>query len=101
MATLHWRSDEGWPYADSHHELADPVGEPDWDLLSLHARTPTMFDTLEPIEHQVVAARYGLEDREPMSMKQIRRETGLGHDEVRVALGSGLAKLRVALGEQS
>lgn len=99
MTANSWRSDEGWPYRDSGGDVADPVTEPDWDLLSLRASRPTLFDCLSPLEHQVVVLRYGLDTTPPMSMKQLRNETGLPPDEIRAALGAGLAKLRAALGD--
>lgn len=99
MSETAWRSDEGWPYRDVGGDVADPVREPDWDLLSLRASKPTLFDSLSPLEQEIVVHRYGLADAPPMSMKQIRQETGLPPDEVRAALGSGLAKLRAALAD--
>jgi DNA-directed RNA polymerase sigma subunit (sigma70/sigma32) len=99
MTATPWRSDEGWPYRDIGGDVADPVREPDWDLLSLRASRPTLFETLSPLEQRIVISHYGLEDNSPMTMKEIRHETGLPADEVRAALGSGLAKLRAALAD--
>jgi DNA-directed RNA polymerase sigma subunit (sigma70/sigma32) len=99
MTTSPWRSDEGWPYRDLGGDVADPVREPDWDLLSLRASRPKLFDTLSPLEQRIVTSRYGLADHAPMSMKEIRHETGLPAEEVRAALGSGLDKLRAALAD--
>jgi DNA-directed RNA polymerase sigma subunit (sigma70/sigma32) len=101
MTAPQWRSDEGWPYRDAGSDVADPVVEPDWDLLSLRASRPGLFDCLSPLEHQVVMSHYGLDDEVPMSIKQLRQETGLAPDELRAALGTGLAKLRSALGDSA
>lgn len=101
MPTAHWRSDEGWPYADEGSDVRDRGAETDWDLLALHALAPTLLDCLEPLERTVVVARFGLDTKAPRSMKEIRRETGIGNDELRAALGSGIAKLRSELSESS
>jgi DNA-directed RNA polymerase sigma subunit (sigma70/sigma32) len=101
MADPRWRSDEGWPYRDSEGDVADPWAEPDWDVLSLHARAPHLFDHLDPLERQVVTARFGLGDGSPRSMKDLRRETGLDNDRLRTALGTGLAKLRAELSDDA
>jgi hypothetical protein len=99
MAGEAWRSDEGWPYTDSEQDVPDLLGGPDWDVLSLHARSPHLFDGLEPMERRVVLARFGLETGGPRSMKALRRETGLDNDQLRTVLGSGIAKLRAELSD--
>lgn len=99
MAGQRWRSDEGWPYADWDGEVADPGGEPDWDVLSLHQAAPHLFDCLDPLEKQVVMARFGLAGGGQRSMKELRRETGLDGAALRCALGSGIAKLRAELAD--
>jgi DNA-directed RNA polymerase sigma subunit (sigma70/sigma32) len=99
MATASFANDDGWPYADTGRELADPVSEPDWDLLSLHTDSAGLLAQLDPVERSVLVARFGLGGGQAQSMKDIRRTTGLDHDEVRAALGSGLAKLRAGLSE--
>lgn len=99
MAGQGWRSDEGWPYDDREREVPDRLPEQDWDLLSLHAQAPHLFDRLEPMERHVVRARFGLEDGGPRSMKALRQETGLDHDQLRAVLGSGIARLRAELAE--
>ncbi len=101
MTTPSFASDDGWPYADTGRELADPNSEPDWDLLSLHTDTPSLMARLDPVERSVLVARFGLGGGQAQSMKDIRRRTGLGHEEVRAVLGSGLAKLRAGLSESS
>jgi DNA-directed RNA polymerase sigma subunit (sigma70/sigma32) len=95
-----WRNDEGWPYVDGGGDVADPGGEPDWDLLSLHASAPHLFDCLDPLERTVLTARFGLGDGEPRSMKDLRRQTGLDNDRLRAAFGSGIAKLRDELSDR-
>lgn len=94
MKAAGWPSDEGWPYSDDDTDVGDRAGEPDWDLIALHARAPHLLDGLDSVERTVVTARFGLDDGGARSMKEIRRETGLDHEQVRSALGSGLAKLR-------
>lgn len=92
-------SDEGWPYPDSDEEsedteVTDHDADIDDDLVSVHALEDHLLDDLEPVERQVVAARFGLDGRPALSMKEIQRELSMPRDEVRVALGDGLAKLR-------
>ena len=94
-----WRNDEGWPYVDAGGDVADRTAETDWDLLALHASAPHLLDCLEPLERQVLTARFGLDDTEPRTMKEIRRETGLDNNQLRTAFGSGIAKLRAELSD--
>ncbi len=95
-----WPSDEGWPYPDVDADvdvLEEPVdveAESDLDLLSLHAAAPHLFDGLDPLERQVVVARYGFDGRPPRTMRAIQHDLGVPRDELRVALGGGLRKLR-------
>ena len=99
-----WPSDEGWPYPDADAEMdameepADLYADPDDDLVSLHAATPHLFDDLDPLERQVVAARYGLDGLPPRSMRDLQHELGLPRPELRTALGGGLLKLRNRVG---
>jgi DNA-directed RNA polymerase sigma subunit (sigma70/sigma32) len=88
-----WPSDEGWPYDDGNGATADTV-ELDDDLVSLHAAAPHLFDDLEPVERQVVSARFGLDGGPPRSLKELQRELGLPRQDLRVAYADGLAKLR-------
>jgi hypothetical protein len=46
----------------------------------------------------LIASRYGLGGTPIRSMKQLHSDLGLPRDELRNALGSGLAKLRTQLG---
>ena len=94
MGTFLWPSEDGWPYPDAGPELTDPSGDPDEDLLSLHARCPHLFDGLDDLEHRVVFRRYGLDGQPPRSMKELGTELGLSRTELREVLGSGLQKLR-------
>jgi DNA-directed RNA polymerase sigma subunit (sigma70/sigma32) len=92
-----WPTEDGWPYPDTKGELVDPDGEADDDLLNLRAPPPHLLDDLDPLERQVIAARFGLNGSAVLSMKQLHHETGLPRGELRQALGSGLAKLRTHL----
>ncbi|MEY2449172.1 MAG: hypothetical protein QOH79_2648 [Acidimicrobiaceae bacterium] len=101
-----WPSDEGWPYPDEDadagvdqlEEPIDPSAETDDDLVSLHAASPRLLDDLEPVERAVISARYGLDGREPRTIREIQRDLGLPRADLRVALGDGLAKLRHRVG---
>jgi DNA-directed RNA polymerase sigma subunit (sigma70/sigma32) len=101
-----WPSDEGWPYpdhdadagADQLEDLIDVAADPDDDLVSLHAASPRLLDGLAPVERAVITARYGLDGREPRSIREIQHDLGLARADLRVALGDGLAKLRTQVG---
>jgi DNA-directed RNA polymerase sigma subunit (sigma70/sigma32) len=89
----YWPTDDGWPYADTKGELADPDSEVDDDLLSFRVTGSHVLDDLDPLERRVISAHYGLSGP-PRSMKELHSELGLPRDELRGVLGSGLAKLR-------
>ena len=95
-----WPSDEGWPYPDADADIdlmeepADVEADADVDLVSLHAARPHLFDDLDPLELQVVLARFGFDGSPPRSMRDIQHDLGLPRPEVRTALGGGLTKLR-------
>lgn len=97
MTTFVWPADDGWPYPDEGPQPADPGAEPDedrlaWECMSVHA-----LDGLDPLERLVVAARFGVGGNPVRSMKDLQAETGRSRAELRQALGSGLAKLRLQL----
>ena len=96
--SVYWQTDDGWPYADSGWEMADPDGEPDEDLLSVRLLPGHLLDHLDPIEREVIGARYGL-GRPPRSMKQLHADLGLPPAELQAVIGSGLAKLRAELSD--
>ena len=89
----------GWPYADAEAEvdLIDLDATVDDDALSLRTTPAHLFDTLNPLERQVVTAHYGLNGAAPRSMKELHADLGLSRAEVREALAGGLAKLRLHL----
>lgn len=94
-----WPSDEGWPYPDNDADidrLEEPIdltADADDDLVTLYA-TPRLFESLGPVEHAVIVARYGLDGRPPRSIREIQHTLGLPRADLRIALGDGLAKLR-------
>jgi DNA-directed RNA polymerase sigma subunit (sigma70/sigma32) len=92
-----WPSDDGWPYEDVDDEPLDPTADVDDDLVSLHALSLHLLDPLDPVERQVVTARFGLDGSPARSLKQLSHELGVARAELRDALGGGLAKLRVHL----
>jgi DNA-directed RNA polymerase sigma subunit (sigma70/sigma32) len=101
-----WPSDEGWPYPDNDadagfdqlEELVDIASDTDTDLVSLHVASPHLLDGLGPVERAVITARYGLDGRQPRSIRDIQHDLGLPRADLRVALGDGLAKLRHQVG---
>lgn len=98
----------GWPYPDTSltrrpngteptddiQSLADEPFDPyDDDAVALHAFAPHLLDDLDPLERSVVAARFGL-GVPVRSMKDLHQELHLPREQLREALGSGLAKIR-------
>ena len=96
MSSYVWPSVDGWPYPDTTREVVDLGADLDEDLIWLRMR-PHLLDGLDPLERQVIAARFGLGGQPVRSMKQLLAETGVDRSELREALGSGLAKLRLSL----
>ena len=94
-----WPSEDGWPYPDVEAEAdaLDVEAEPDDDLVSLHVLAAHVLDGLPPLERRVVEARFGLDGRPVVSMKQLQHELGVPRAELRTALGDGLAKVRAHL----
>lgn len=92
-----WQTEDGWPYADSIGETPDLDAETDEDLLSLRLAAGHALDTLSPLEREVVTSSFGLEGHRICTMQQLGEQLGLATVDLRDALGSGLAKLRVSL----
>ena len=99
MSSYVWPDETGWPYPDVERETPDAAGDVDDDVVLLRAAPGHLYDRLEPLERQVIAAHYGLDGTTPRSMKQLHHEMGLSRAELREALGAGLAKLRISLRE--
>ena len=97
MSSYPWPSDDGWPYPDTERETIDLSSEVDDDALSVRL-TPSLLNSLDPLERVLIASRYGLGGTPIRSMKQLHSDLGLPRDQLRTALGSGLAKLRSQLG---
>jgi len=97
MRTFLWPAEGGWPYPDTGHEVADPQGEVDDDLLSLMAGSLHLLDGLDEVERRVITRHYGLGGGPACTMKELHNETGMSRSELRDALGSGLGKLRSQL----
>lgn len=99
-----WPSDDGWPYADADADpdsgeidVADPDAGVDDDLVALHVTGAHLFDGLDPLERDVLSARFGLDGGPARSMRELQHETGLPRALLRNALGDGLAKVRTRL----
>lgn len=98
MRSFLWPAEDGWPYPDTEDDVTpDPMAELDDDVLALHALPRRTFEALDPLEREVLDARFGLEGHEVRSMRELHRDLGLPRADLRDALGSGLAKLRTAL----
>lgn len=85
-------NDDGWPYPDGVDDRAD-AEQVDLDALELSADGHA-FDALSDDETRVVRERFGLDGTEPRTMKDLARDMGRTHAEVRELLGSGIEKLR-------
>ena len=95
--TSSWITEEGWPYPDALDDWVDLDSEADDDLLNLRVPPRHLYDDLDPLEREVIAARFGLDGVPVRSMKQLHADTGLPRADLKQALGSGLAKLRTQL----
>ena len=91
-----WAAEDGWPYPDALGDFVDLAGEADDDLLSVRADTH-LFDSLDPLEREVVAAQFGLRGHEQRTVAQLHDDLGLTDAAIETALGSGLEKLRIHL----
>ena len=97
MRTYIGPAEDGWPYPDADAERADPAAELDDDLLTLRIPAPHLLDDLDPLEREVIAARFGLNGHRMRSVHQLCADTGSTPQDINAALGSGLAKLRMQL----
>lgn len=94
----------GWPYPDEDAaprtpEPVDLRSDTDDDLVALHALTRRALGPLSDDERAVVAARFGLDGHDPMTMNQLGPALGMSRARCRAALSSGLGKLRTMLGD--
>lgn len=96
MSTFVWPSEDGWPYPDTAREWAD-VDESDDDLLALRTDRAHLLSGLEPVERDVIAARFGLDGTPARSMRELHDQFGLSQGDLLTIMGSGLAKLRQRL----
>ena len=96
MRTFLWPAEDGWPYPDGEGDQVDLEGETDVDLLAVSADRH-LFDDLDPLERRVVQASFGLAGVEERTLPELHDELGLSDDELAIAMGSGLAKIKAHL----
>lgn len=97
MSTFVWPSEDGWPYPDTAAEWADPeTASDDDDLMSVRFDT-RLLDDLDPLERQVLSARYGLDGRTVRTVGELHDDLGVSTADVESLLASGLTKLRTRL----
>jgi DNA-directed RNA polymerase sigma subunit (sigma70/sigma32) len=94
----------GWPYPDEDPDTREPEpvdlrSDADDDLVALHALSPRALAPLSDDERAVVAARFGLDGHDPMSVDRLGPALGMSRARCRAALASGLVKLRDVLGD--
>lgn len=97
MPQFIWPAEDGWPYPDAELQVVDLTSSPDDDLLALEHDEPQMLNRLDPLEREVLTARFGLGGAKVRTMKQLHQELGVSTTDLRLAMGSGLAKLRSEL----
>lgn len=97
MPQFIWPAEDGWPYPDAELEVVDLASSPDDDLLALDHDEPQMLGRLDPLEREVLTARFGLGGAPVRTMTQLHHELGISKTDLRLAMGSGLAKLRAEL----
>lgn len=98
MGAFVWPSEDGWPYPDVEADLADPtVAAEDDDRLCFQISGRRVLGGLNPVERQVITARFGLDGRGIRSFEQIHAAMGVSPAQAADAMGSGLAKLRRSL----
>ncbi|MHB8671837.1 MAG: hypothetical protein ACYDAD_14965 [Acidimicrobiales bacterium] len=98
MTSYLWPNEDGWPYPDQEEGpvVLETEGI-DEDEASLRWAPDRVLSRLDPLERTVIMSRYGLCGAPMRSMKQLHAELGLPREDLRLALGSGLAKLRTEL----
>ena len=96
MASFVWPAEDGWPYPDPESDTVDLESGPDDDLLTLVA-PGHVFDRLDPLERTVIESRFGLHGMPVRTLKQLHRQLGVPREQLRSAMGTGLAKLRATL----
>lgn len=98
MTSYLWPNEDGWPYPDQEDGpiVVDAAGIDD-DVASLQWAPERVLSRLDPLERRVITSRYGLGGAPVRSMKQLHAELDLPRQDLRLALGSGLAKLRTEL----
>jgi DNA-directed RNA polymerase sigma subunit (sigma70/sigma32) len=96
MTMTRWQVEDGWPYPDALGDLVDVAGEADDDLVAVRTDTH-LFDTLNPLEREVIAARFGLAGHEVRTMTQLHADLGVPGEDLRHAYAEGLEKLRIHL----
>ena len=97
-----WPSEDGWPYGDvdadaDEIDIADLDADVDEDLVALHVTGSHLLDGLDPLQRQVLTARFGLDGHPARTMRELQAELGLPREALRHALGDGLAKVRSRL----
>lgn len=97
MSQFIWPAEGGWPYPDAEAEVVDLTSSPDDDMLALEHDEPQMLARLDPLEREVLTARFGLGGAPVRTMRQLHHDLGISATDLRLAMGSGLAKLRAEL----
>ena len=97
MRTFLWPVEDGWPYPDTEPEEIDFRNEADEDLMALTDPASHLYDRLEPLEREVIGARFGIAGHPQRSIGELGMDLGVPEADLSLALVSGLAKLRAQL----
>jgi RNA polymerase primary sigma factor len=87
--------------ADEQTRLADPrASQPGDDVLDSYdvARLQELLGTIDPREAEVLRLRFGLDDRQALSLRAIGEHFGISRERVRQLEGRALRKLHAQMG---
>lgn len=96
MSSFLWPAEDGWPYPDPAGDMVDVESDMDDDMISVVTDTH-LLDDLDPLEREVVCARFGLRGHEVRSIGELHEELGVPLALLETAYGTGLEKVRVHL----
>ena len=96
MSSYVWPAEDGWPYPDPTGDMVDVDCDVDDDLVTV-AADAHLLDGLDPLEREVLCARFGLRGHLVRSMDELHEALGVALADLEAALDSGLAKVRVHL----
>ncbi len=64
---------------------------------NLHSQLDDLLNVLDEREHRIIGARFGLNDKKPMTLEEVGREFGVTRERIRQLQNVALEKMRKAL----